>query len=100
MPFRWRPVTAPMPQLPSVKAVTKEDAYYHVRFRDPDEFAEIRTPAWAREAAREISAGSLVRMGRREGGDDWAVQSVLIDKHVGESKARTQAERVLEKLEG
>lgn len=89
-----------MPQLPSVTSVTLEEEYYHVRFRDPDDFAEIRTPEWARTAAREISDGSLVRMGRRSGDDDWAVQSVLIDKHVGESTARRQAERILETLEG
>lgn len=89
-----------MARLPAPKSVTKEGEYYHVRFRDPDEFAEIRTPEWATTAAQDVSAGSKVRMGRRSRGDDWAVQSVLIDKHVGRSKAETQAKRVLEKLEG
>lgn len=89
-----------MARLPSPTAVTKEGEYYHVRFRDPDDFAEIRTPEWATEAARDVSAGSRVRMGRRSGDDDWAIQSVLIDKHVGREKAETQATRILEKLEG
>lgn len=92
--------TATTAALPSVKAVTKSGDYYHVRFRDPDEFAEIRTPAWATAAAGEVSTGSRVRMGRRAGGDQWRVQSVLIDKHVGRSTAETQATRVVETIEG
>jgi len=89
-----------MAALPSVRAVTKSGDYYHVRFRDPDEFAEIRTPAWATNAAAEVSTGSRVRMGRRAGGDEWRVQSVLIDKRVGRPNAETQAKRILEMIEG
>lgn len=87
-----------MARIPSAKRTELEGEYYHVRFRDPDEFDQIRTPEWARTAARDVSSGSRVRMGRR--GDDWVVQSVLVDKHAGESKAREQAVRILEKLEG
>jgi len=86
-----------MARLLSVKSVETEDEYIHVRFRDPDEFEEIRTPEWASNAAQDVSAGSRVRMGRRDG--DWVVQSVLIKKSVGTSKAREQSERILEKLE-
>lgn len=89
-----------MANLPSPTSVTLEGEYYHVRFRDPDDFEEIRTPEWARKAATSISAGSRVRMGRREGSDDWEVQSVLVSANVGESKARQQGERIIEKIEG
>ncbi|MFB6124923.1 MAG: hypothetical protein ABEJ59_03090 [Halanaeroarchaeum sp.] len=89
-----------MPRLPEPKRVVLEGEYYHVRFRDPDDFSTIRTPEWATTAARDVSEGAKVRMGKRSGSDDWAVQSVLIVKSVGESKARTQATKILEKLEG
>jgi hypothetical protein len=87
-------------RIPSPKTVELEDEYYHVRFRDPDEFSEIRTPEWATEAAAEIANGSKVRTGHRKGSDDRVVQSVLIPRAAGKSKARSQAQRVVEKLEG
>jgi len=83
--------------LPSPKLVELEDEYYHVRFRDPDEFAEIRTPEWATEAAADEYEGARVRMGHR--GDDWVVQSVLIPRRAGKSRARTAANAILEKIE-
>ena len=76
-----------------------EGEYYHVRFRDPGEFDEIRTPEWAATAAGHVSKGAKVRMGRRDGSDDWAIQSVLLAKQIGESKAREQATKILEKIE-
>ncbi|MFW5918900.1 MAG: hypothetical protein ACOCSF_01715 [Halanaeroarchaeum sp.] len=88
-----------MSRIPDVKAVELEDEYYHVRFRDPNEFDEIRTPEWATNAAREISEGSRVRMGKRKDGDSWVVQSILIAKTVGESKSREQAEKIIRKIE-
>jgi hypothetical protein len=88
-----------MARVPKPKLVELEDEYYHVRFRDPDEFSEIRTPEWATEAAEEISTGSKVRTGHREDSDDWVVQSVLIPKAAGKSKARSQAQKIIEKLE-
>jgi hypothetical protein len=88
-----------MARVPKPKLVELEEEYYHVRFRDPDEFSEIRTPAWATEAAEEISTGSKVRTGHRTGSDEWVVQSVLVPKNVGKTKARSQAERIIEKLE-
>jgi len=82
-----------------VQAVETEDEYIHVRFRDPDEFETIRTPDWATNAARDVSEGAKVRTGKREGSDDWEVQSVLIKKNVGEEKAREQAREIVEKIE-
>ncbi|MFW5934386.1 MAG: hypothetical protein ACOCQL_00890 [Halolamina sp.] len=84
-----------MVQLPEPKLVELEGEYYHVRFRDPDEFSEIRTPDWAAEVAAEIETGSKVRTGS----DDWVVQSVLIPESVGKSTARSKAKQILEKLE-
>lgn len=88
-----------MVQTPKIKAVESGDEFVHLRFRDPDEFDDIRTPDWASHAARSVSEGAEVRMGRRTDSDDWAVQSVLIKKTVGEEKAREQAEKIIEKIE-
>ncbi|WP_435180642.1 hypothetical protein [Halorussus sp. AFM4] len=85
--------------MPDVQSVETEDEFIHVRFRDPDEFDQIRTPDWAANAARDVSEGAEVRTGKRTDGDDWEVQSVLIKKSVGEEKAREQAERIVEKIE-
>ncbi len=79
-----------------VNAVETEDEYIHVRFRDPDEFDEIRTPDRAEQPAHSVSQGSEVRIGRTEG-DDWAVQSVLIEKPVGEDTAEAEARQIVEK---
>ncbi len=80
------------------QSVDTEDDYIHVRYRDPDEFDTIRTPDWADHASDAVSEGSEVRMGKRDGSDDWAVQSVLIKQSVGEEKAREQAEKIVRKL--
>ena len=88
-----------MADVPNVQAVETEDEFVHVRFRDPDEFSDIRTPDWAADVARSVSEGSEVRTGKREDGDDWEVQSVLIKKSVGEDKAKEQAEEIIEKIE-
>ena len=88
-----------MARLPKPKLVELEGEYYHVRFRDPGEFSEIRTPEWATAAAEEIAPGSKVRTGHRTGSDDWDVQSVLIPEAAGKATAREQAERIIEKLE-
>lgn len=61
----------------TVKAVEESDEYYHVRFRDPDTFEEIRTPDWAANPARSVVPESKVRMGKNDD-DEWIVQSVLI----------------------
>ena len=88
-----------MAETPDVQTVEAGDDYYHVRFRDPDRFSEIRTPDWAEEAAESVSRGAEVRTGDREGDEDWAVQSVLVKKSVGERKAREQATEIVEKIE-
>jgi hypothetical protein len=61
----------------TVKTVERGDRYYHVRFRDPETFAEIRTPARANRTARSVAPESKVRMGRNDD-DEWLVQSVLV----------------------
>lgn len=88
-----------MGDTPDVETVETEDEYVHVRFRDPDQFDEIRTPDWAEQPAHSVSEGSEVRMGKESGGDDWMVQSVLVEKHVGEEKARDRAREIVEKIE-
>ena len=98
MPFE--PPRSVMAGLPEPKLVELEGEYYHVRFRDPDEFSEIRTPDWAAEVAAEVRDGSEVRTGHRSDGDDWVVQSVLIPESAGKSTARSAAKRILEKIEG
>jgi hypothetical protein len=82
-----------------INTVETEDEYVHVRFRDPDQFETIRTPDWAQEPAESVSDGSEVRTGKHPDSDDWAVQSVLIEKHVGEDKAKEQARQIVEKIE-
>lgn len=82
-----------------VNKVETEDDYIHVRFRDPGQFDEIRTPDWAEEPAQSVSEGSEVRMGQKEDSDDWKVESVLIKKSVGEDKAEDQARDIVEKIE-
>ncbi|MDQ2054612.1 hypothetical protein [Halobellus sp. H-GB7] len=88
-----------MPRIPKPKLVELEGEYYHVRFRDPDEFSEIRTPEWVQEAAAEVSTGSKVRTGHRKGSDEWVVQSVLIPEAAGKTTARSDAQKIIEKLE-
>lgn len=88
-----------MTSVPDVNKVETEDQYIHVRFRDPDRFEEIRTPDWADDPAESVSEGSEVRTGNVQGEDDWKVTSVLIQKNVGEEKAREQARKVVEKIE-
>ena len=87
-----------MAETPSVQSVEEGDEYYHVRYRDPDDYDTIRTPDWAQNAASSVSEGAEVRTGKEKGSDDWDVQSVLIMKSVGEEKAREQAEKIVEKI--
>lgn len=90
---------ASMADTPDINAVETEDDYIHVRFRDPDQFDDIRTPDWAKNPAQSVSEGSEVRMGQEEGSDDWEVQTVLIQKTVGEDKAKDQAQEIVKKIE-
>lgn len=88
-----------MADTPAPQEVENEGDYIHVRYRDPDEFETIRTPEWADEVSDSVSEGSEVRTGKREGSDDWEIQAVLVDQHVGEEKAREQADEIVEKIE-
>ena len=88
-----------MADIPDVNTVETSDDYRHVQFRDPDEFDTIRTPDWAANAAQSVSEGAEVRTGKEEGGDDWKVESVLIDKHVDEDTARDEAKEIIQKIE-
>jgi hypothetical protein len=84
---------------PTVRTVDEGDDYKHVRFRDPDDFETIRTPDWAENAARSVSEGAEVRTGKREDGDDWEVQSVLVSKNLSEDEARKQAKEIVDEIE-
>ena len=79
--------------------VETADEYIHVRFRDPDQFEEIRTPDWAEQPAHSVSSGSEVRMGKERNDDDWKIAAVLVKKNVGEDKAAEQATEIAEKIE-
>lgn len=85
--------------MPEIESVETEDEYVHVRYRDPDRYGMIRTPDWAAEAAESVSEGAEVRTGKREGDDEWEIQSVLIEKHVSEETARQQAGEIVETIE-
>ena len=85
--------------MPEIQSVETDDKYIHVRFRDPDQYETIRTPDWAKEPAESVSEGAEVRTGKKEDGDDWEVQSVLIKKNVDEDKAREQAKEIVEKIQ-
>lgn len=88
-----------MSESPDVTKIEPEDDYIHVRFRDPDRYDEIRTPDWAENPAESVSEGSEVRTGKVESEDDWEVTSVLIQKNVGEEKAKEQAKEIVDKIE-
>lgn len=88
-----------MVDVPEPLSIETGDTYIHVRYRDPDEFETIRTPDWADNVSDSVSDGSEVRTGKRKESDDWEVQSVLIQKSVGEEKAREYADEILRKIE-
>lgn len=88
-----------MAQTPDVEEVEEGEDYIHVRFRDPDDFEEIRTPDWAKNAAESVSEGAEVRTGDRKGDEEWEVQSVLLDRDLSEDEAREKAKEIVEKIE-
>jgi hypothetical protein len=88
-----------MTNTPDINAIETEDKYIHVQFRDPDRFDEIRTPDWAENAAQSVSDGAEVRTGQLEENDDWLVEAVLLEKSIGEDKAKEQAAEIVEKIE-
>lgn len=84
----------------SAQTVEESDQYYHVRYRDPDDYSEIRTPDWADNASDSVVEGSEVRTGKKEGSDDWEVQSVLIPREGHDrDEAEEQADEIVEKIE-
>ena len=89
-----------MPQI-SAQGVDQSENYYHVRYRDPDEFDEIRTPDWAANVANSVVEGGEVRTGDEHGNENWTAQSVLvpIDAVADENEARDAADRIIEKME-
>ncbi len=90
-----------MAQQGSIQSVDKGDDYYHVRYRDPDDFDEIRTPDWAENVATSVVEGAKVRTGDEHGNEDWTAQSVLIplDGAQNEDEARDLAGQIIEKME-
>ena len=86
-----------------VETIEEGDEYYHVRYRNPDDFDDIRTPGWARNAAESVCEGSEVRTGHASGGedDDWDIQSVLIpvDAVPDSEEAAEKAREIVEKIE-
>jgi hypothetical protein len=88
-----------MADVPDITAVEEGDDYYHVGFRDEDQFDTIRTPDWAENAAQSVSEGAEVHTGQIEDGDEWKVQSVLIKKQAGKKTAKDQAKEIIEKIE-
>ncbi|WP_254274428.1 hypothetical protein [Haloarcula marina] len=82
-----------------ITAVGTGDEYVHVRFRDPDQFDEIRTPGWAREVAASVVVGSEVRMGRNDRTGGWTIQRVQIPKaDIDEQTAMKRAKRIVGKI--
>ena len=85
----------------SIKSVDESENYYHVRYRDPDDFDEIRTPDWAENIANSVVDGGEVRTGDEHGNENWTVQSVLVPVGtiVDEAEARDTADEILDKME-
>jgi len=85
----------------SIKSVDQSENYYHVRYRDPDDFDEIRTPDWAENVANSVVDDGEVRTGDEHGNEDWTVQSVLVPVGavVDEAEARDTADEILDKME-
>jgi len=47
-----------MQSRPDSETVEAEGDYIHVRFRDPAQSEQIRTPDWAEDVAESVHAGS------------------------------------------
>ncbi|AGN01829.1 hypothetical protein L593_09420 [Salinarchaeum sp. Harcht-Bsk1] len=84
---------------PTIQSIDESDEYLHVRYRDPDEFEEIRTPDWAAEVAESVVEGGEVRMGRDESQDEWRVQSVLVPTPSDTQEAESAASEIVEKIQ-
>ena len=85
----------------SINGIERGTDYFHVRFRDPDDFVAIRTPDWATNAAQSVLEGSEVRTGDEAGNEDWEIQSVLLPRDAVSDKfdATEIAHTIVEKLD-
>ncbi|WP_123533553.1 hypothetical protein [Halosimplex salinum] len=90
-----------MASAPSIQDVEQTENYYHVRYRDPDDFDEIRTPDWAENVAGSVVDGAEVRTGDEHGNENWTVQSVLVpvEAVAGDAEARDTADQIVDKME-
>lgn len=75
--------------------------YYRCRQRDPDRFAVLRYPEYARRIADKQIKGARVITGRVKRSKKWLVQSVLIPKKRGMNRERAvkAAQRIRKKVE-
>lgn len=74
---------------------------YHMRFRDPSEFTEIRTPYWARHAASKMAIDKYdysgpeesinVRTGYMPKYGKWGIQVILIPAEYVRSELEAKA---------
>ena len=91
-----------MAETPPAEGSEEGDDYYHIRYRDPDEFDTIRTPDWAEQPAGSVVEGSEVRTGHQDddGDDEWKVQSVLVPIHAvdDENRAIERAQEIVSKI--
>ena len=76
--------------------------YYRCRQRNPDRFASLRYPEYARRIADKEIKGARVITGRLKRSKKWVVQSVLIPKKPGMNSERAikAAKRIKKKVEG
>lgn len=81
-----------------VQKVEQGDEYVHVRFRNPEDFATIRTPDWAAHAAQDIAPGAEVRTGKLKGSGEWQTESVLIPAPVDGQTAARLATRIVQRI--
>jgi hypothetical protein len=82
------------------ESIDEGEQYYHVRYRDPDDFSSIRTPDWAESPAGSVVEDGEVRMGDEAGNDDWEVQSVLVPVDGrDEAEAERLADEIVEKID-
>ena len=90
-----------MPAKETVETVEAGEGYYHVRFRNPDEFDEIRTPDWAANVAGSVIDGAEVHTGDEHGNEDWTVQSVLVpmERVSDTDEAARVATQIVEKMD-
>ena len=99
------PVSPTARELPYMSPTIADttDNYYHVRFNDPEQFDDIRTPDWAENAASSVADDAEVRTGYDEDGDDsdWNIQSVLVptDEADDNDEAVSMANDIVDKIE-